>query len=151
MLGGNQHHQEHHSASYVEVKTVSLLKPGPSSQQLLLPSIWGSASALGISLSLPPLLTHLPPPRNSQELGQRVPTLGDTTSVFPNHTPCFTPSCWGQRRLHHHAGQPWLRTGLQVPSPLWKQEAAGVPPQCHPPTPTPALITRTADETAQPY
>ena len=70
MLGGNQHHQEHHPASYVEVKTVSLLKPGPSSQQLLLPSIWGSASALGISLSLSPLLTHLPPPRNSQELGQ---------------------------------------------------------------------------------
>ena len=76
-----------------------------------------------------PMLIHLLPSKNSQEVGQRVPTLGNTTSIFPNYTPCFTPSCWCQRRLHHHAGQLWLRIDLQVPSPLGKQEAAGVPPQ----------------------
>lgn len=52
-----------------------------------------------------PWLPHLPPHRTAGR-GDRGPHSGGHNQHF-HPTPCFTPSCRGQRRLHH-TGRLWL-------------------------------------------
>lgn len=84
-----------------------------------------------------PWLPRLPPHRTAGR-GDRGPHSGGHIQHF-HPTPCFTPSCRGQRRLHH-TGRLWLGDRPAGARPSGEAVGGGGP------TPTPpALTTRTED------